>query len=94
MLVDWGRACLGAPWVDLVCLLLESDLGPHDPQQVFLRHPLAADVDAEAVDGFLTALASYWTHAAALPPGATSWIRARQEDSRQATLRWLAQRWS
>ncbi len=94
MVVDWGRACLGAPWVDLVCLLLESDLGPHDPQQLFTNHPLARGVDAEAVDGFLAALASYWTHAAALPLGGTPWIRARQERSRQATLAWLAHRWS
>ena len=76
---------LGAPWVDLVCLLLESDLGPHDPQQLFTGHPLARGVDEQAVDGFLIALASYWTHAAALPVGATPWIRARQERSRQAT---------
>ena len=94
MVVDWGRACLGAPWVDLVCLLLESDLGPHDPQQLFTGHPLARGVDEQAVDGFLTALASYWTHTAALPAGGTPWIRARQEHSRQATLRWLAHRWS
>lgn len=94
MVVDWGRACLGAPWVDLVCLLLESDLGPHDPQQLFTGHPLARGVDEQAVDGLLTALASYWTHAAALPVGGTPWIRARQERSRQATLRWLSHRWS
>jgi hypothetical protein len=75
-------------------LLLESDLGPHDPQQLFTGHPLARDVDEDAVDGSLTALASYWTHTAALPPGDTPWIRARQERSRQATLRWLSQRWS
>ncbi|MGW2159218.1 hypothetical protein [Nonomuraea sp. NPDC001699] len=27
-LVDWGRACTGPAWADLVCLLLQSDLGP------------------------------------------------------------------
>ena len=63
MVVDWGRACLGAPWVDLVCLLLESDLGPHDPQQLFTGHPLARGVDEQAVDGFLTALEHHFAGA-------------------------------
>ncbi len=93
--VDWGRACLGPAWVDLVCLLLESDLDGRDPQRIFDGHDLGRGVDDDAVDGFLVALASYWTHAAALPPpdGAPH-LRTRQEHSRRATLAWLAQRWA
>ena len=53
--VDWGRACLGAPWVDLVCLLLESDLGGRDEQAVFQSHPLGQQVDDEALDAFAIA---------------------------------------
>lgn len=92
---DWGRACLGPPWVDLVCLLLLSNLGGRDPESLFASHELGATADAEAVDGLLVALASYWTHAAALPPppGAVH-LRRRQEESRKTTMRWLRYRWS
>lgn len=93
--VDWGRACLGPPWIDLACLLLESDLGGRDPESLFARHELGAAADAEAVDGFLVALASYWTHVAALPPpSGAAHLRRRQEHSRKTTIRWLMRRWS
>jgi Phosphotransferase enzyme family len=93
--VDWGRACTGPPWVDLVCLLLESDLGNRNLEELFVSRGLGRQGHPRDVDGFLVALASYWTHAAALPPidGAPS-LRDRQDHSRRATLRWLAQRWN
>lgn len=68
VVVDWGRACRGPAWVDLACLLLESDLGGRDPEQLFAGHPLGLDADPADVDALLVALASYWTHGAALPP--------------------------
>jgi aminoglycoside phosphotransferase (APT) family kinase protein len=93
--VDWGRACLGPPWIDLVCLLLLSNLGGRDPESLFARHELGATADAEAVDGFLVALASYWTRAAALPPApGAAHLRSRQGHSRETTIRWLMHRWS
>jgi aminoglycoside phosphotransferase (APT) family kinase protein len=39
-LVDWGRACIGPIWGDLVCLLLQSDLGDVDPEEIFAGHPV------------------------------------------------------
>lgn len=92
--VDWGRACLGQDWIDLVCLLLESNLGERDPESIFLGHPLGSTADESSVTAFLVALASYWTYAAALPPvdGAPA-LRNRQEYSRRATIEWLQRRW-
>lgn len=93
MLVDWGRACTGPAWVDLVCLLLESDLGGRDPQQIFAGHPLGRAADPVQVDAFLVALASYWTHTSALPgPPHAPHLQARREYSRRATLAWLQAR--
>lgn len=93
--VDWGRACIGPAWVDLVCLLLESELSDVDPEQLFTSHPLGHVADPDAVDGFLVALASYWAHAGRQPP-ITHAPGLRQQQARcgQATLRWLQQRWT
>ncbi|WP_214321924.1 phosphotransferase [Nonomuraea sediminis] len=82
MLVDWGRACTGPDWADLVCLLLLSDLGGRDPEEIFTRHPLGAGAPAEAVDAMLVMLAGYWTRSARLD----SPVRARRERSRRAVL--------
>ncbi|MFC4005840.1 phosphotransferase [Nonomuraea purpurea] len=93
-LVDWGRACLGPAWTDLVCLLLESDLGEPDPEAVFAAHPLGAHAPPERVDALLVALAGYWTRTAALPgPAHAPHLRQRREHSRRATLAWLHTRW-
>ncbi|MGI5157270.1 phosphotransferase family protein [Microbispora sp. CA-102843] len=93
-LVDWGRACIGPAWADLVCLLLQSDLDDRDPEQLFVNHPVGHDAEAEQVDAFLVALASYWTHTASLPGLAHApHLRDRREYSRQATVGWLRRRW-
>ncbi|MEV0614010.1 phosphotransferase [Nonomuraea sp. NPDC050404] len=93
-LVDWGRACVGPDWTDLVCLLLESDLGDPDPEEVFTAHPLGRHAPPERVDALLVALAGYWTRTAALPgPAHAPHLRERREYSRRATLGWLRTRW-
>ncbi|MEU1394051.1 MULTISPECIES: phosphotransferase [unclassified Nonomuraea] len=95
LLVDWGRACTGPAWVDLVCLLLQSDLGDLNPRLLFLDHPLGRDADPQAVDAFLTALASYWTYTATLPgPTHAPHLQRRRERSRQMTIGWLQDRWA
>ena len=95
VLLDWGRACLGPRWVDLVCLMLLSDTGGLHPEHVLNDDPIWAEAHPEAVDAFLVALLSYWTAAAAGRPvdGAPA-LRARQERSRVATKSWLRDRWS
>ncbi|MEV1174936.1 phosphotransferase [Nonomuraea sp. NPDC049784] len=93
-LVDWGRACVGPAWVDLVCLLLESDLGEPDPEEVFAGHPLGKRAVPEHVDALLVALLGYWTRTAAIPgPSHAPHLRDRREHSRRATLAWLSSRW-
>ncbi|GAA2386769.1 hypothetical protein GCM10010404_49610 [Nonomuraea africana] len=94
-LVDWSRACTGPAWVDLVCLLMESDLGARDPQEIFLASAAGRDADPLRVDAFLVALGGYWTHTAALPgPAHAPHLRERREHSRRATMSWLRSRWA
>ncbi|MDP9862941.1 MULTISPECIES: phosphotransferase [Streptosporangium] len=94
-LVDWGRACTGPAWGDLVCLLLQSDLGGVDPEEIFVGHPVGRAAEAERVDAFLVALAGYWTHTASLPgPAHAPDLRVRREYSRGATIDWLQRRWA
>lgn len=89
-IVDWGRACLGPAWTDRVCLLLQSDLGGLDPEPL-----LGSVADADQVDAFLVALASYWTHTAALPGlEHAPHLRQRREQGRRATIGWLENRWA
>ena len=66
--LDWGRACTGPRWVDLVCLLLESNLGRINPETAFLAQPRGKCADPDAVDAFLVALASNWRHSADRSP--------------------------
>ncbi|MFI6920859.1 phosphotransferase family protein [Nonomuraea spiralis] len=94
-LVDWSRACTGPAWVDLVCLLMQSDLGARDPQKIFLAGPAGRDADPLQVDAFLVALGSYWTHTATLPgPDHAPHLRERREHSRRATMSRLRSRWT
>lgn len=91
--VDWGRACLGPGWIDLVCLLLLSDTGATDPWKVFDAQPHRTTADPAAVDAFLVALASYWRTAAAAPVPGAPHLQARRAVSRDAALAWLQHRW-
>ncbi|MEV0199591.1 phosphotransferase [Nonomuraea sp. NPDC050691] len=92
--VDWGRACLGPGWVDLMCLLLLSRADGVDLEETFLAHPLGRGAPPDAVDAFLVALAGYWTHTAALPgPAHAPHLQGRRERSRAATIGWLRRRW-
>ncbi|MEV1249868.1 phosphotransferase [Nonomuraea sp. NPDC050022] len=94
-LVDRSRACTGPAWVDLVCLLMESDLGARDPQKIFLASPAGRNADPLRVNAFLVALGSYWTHTATLPsPDHAPHLRKRREHSRRATMSWLRSRWA
>ncbi len=91
--VDWGRACVGPAWVDLVCLLLLSDTGATRPWKVFDRHQHGTSPDPAAVDAFLVALASYWRTSAAQPVPGSPHLQVRRAKSRDATIGWLRHRW-
>ncbi|MEV4248482.1 phosphotransferase [Streptosporangium canum] len=86
-LVDWGHTCTGPAWGDLVCLLLQSDPGDADPEEIFVGHPVGEAAEPKWVDAFLVALAGYWTHTASLPGLAHApHLHDRREHSRQATI--------
>jgi len=92
--LDWGRACTGPRWIDVVCLLLESDLGAIDAPAAFAAHTIGSSPDGRAVAAFLVALASNWRHSATeSPPPHAPDLQARRIRSRDQTLAWLAHRW-
>ena len=91
--LDWGRACIGPSWVDVVCLLLESDVGSTDLESLFRQSALATEADPQSVDAFLTILASYWRHAATLTHDVPAELKRRREFSSKSTLGWIQQRW-
>lgn len=92
--LDWGRACIGPAWVDIICLLLESDSGSTDLETLFHQSAGAATADPLAVDAFLTVLASYWRHAVTFADGVPDDLKRRRKFSLDSTLLWLQQRWS
>jgi aminoglycoside phosphotransferase (APT) family kinase protein len=86
LVLDWGRATIGRPWLDLMCLLLESDAGtPVGP--TFWSHPLATQASPDDVTAALAVLASYWTNVASTPGDEV--MRQRQAGSRDWALEWL-----
>lgn len=90
--LDWGRACIGPAWVDIVCLLLESNTGDSDLEGLFRATSRGAIAAPPQVDVFLVMLASYWRHSALLETD-TPGLRQRRQYSLEATLRWLSNRW-
>jgi hypothetical protein len=69
LFVDWPQAAVGAPWVDLLCMLPSVALqrGP-DPARVWGTSPLGRAADPAAVDSVLAALTGFFVHSALLPP--------------------------
>lgn len=48
--LDWGRACTGPAWVDVVCLLLESEVPSGTWEDLFLATDRGRAADPDAVD--------------------------------------------
>jgi aminoglycoside phosphotransferase (APT) family kinase protein len=93
LVCDWNWLTLAAPWVDLVGLLVSVHGDGLDAEAILAAHPLARGVEPRAISAFLTALAGYFTEAAAGPALASSpWLRTHQAWWRDATLSWLARR--
>lgn len=89
--VDWAHACLGASWVDLVCMIPSAVLEGGRPEDV-LR--CAGDsVDDAAVDTMLAAILGYFVERSARPdPPGLPTVRAFQRAQGEVTLRWLRTR--
>ncbi|WP_158867039.1 phosphotransferase family protein [Leifsonia sp. AG29] len=93
-LVDWAWACVGAPWIDGLSMLLDARMAGARDSERMLGHPAFADVPAEGVDALLAALAGTFRLSSLQPPpprmGALRGFQAREAD---AALDWLAERW-
>ncbi|MGI8434621.1 MAG: phosphotransferase family protein [Nocardioidaceae bacterium] len=91
--VDWNWPVAGAPWIDLVCLLLSAGGDGHDVEAVLAQHPLTDDVDPVAVDALLAVLWSFWADGMLRPVVASSpHLRAHQAWYADVTRNWLDQR--
>lgn len=94
VLVDWPHACIGAAWVDKVCLLpsVGLDDGP-PPSVVEQRLRPFAGIDRDAVDRLVVAVAGYFTFRGGLPdPPGLPTLRAFQRAQGEVSRRWVAQR--
>ncbi|MCC3771945.1 phosphotransferase, partial [Streptomyces sp. UNOC14_S4] len=92
--VDWPRACLAAPWLDLLFLLpsIRMQGGP-PPEALFTAHPVAADADPAAVTVALAALAGMFTDRSLRPPPpGIPTLRRFQAAQAAAALEWLRER--
>lgn len=90
---DWNWASRGAPWFDLLLLLISARADGYDADALFTAHPLGTDVPADAVDAVLAGLAGYFTRSSLLPSAKGSpYLRAHQASYAAATLSWLAVR--
>jgi hypothetical protein len=93
LLCDWNWLTVGAPWLDLVALLIEVHGDGLDADAALAGHPLGRDAPADAVDAFLAALGGYFTERAdAEPVPSSPWLRRHQAWCRDVTLDWLAHR--
>jgi Phosphotransferase enzyme family len=90
---DWNWPSRGAPWVDLLTILISARSDGYDADALFAAHPLGSDVDGEAVDAALAGLGGFFTRASLEPEVAGSpYLRSHQALYAQATLSWLAVR--
>jgi hypothetical protein len=89
--VDWPHACIGAPWLDLVCMVPSVVLEGGRPEDVLLFADAA--VDEQAVDTVLATLAGYFVERCTRPdPPGLPTVRAFQRAQAEVTLDWLRTR--
>jgi len=67
LVCDWNWLALAAPWVDLVGLLVSVHGDGLDAEVILAEHPLARGVEPRAINSLLSAMAGYFTEAAARP---------------------------
>lgn len=94
VVVDWPSGAIGAPWIDLVCLVasLHLDGGP-PPREVVAMHRLGHEADPEALDRVLAAFTGFLTRLALQPsPPGLPTVRAFQAAQAAVLRPWLAQR--
>ncbi|SDC88840.1 hypothetical protein SAMN05660690_2782 [Geodermatophilus telluris] len=93
--VDWAWPAVGAPWLDLVCLLptVAGRSGRHDVEAVFRSRAAGRAAPPAAVDAVLVALAGYWRAGSLLPPPPYApGLREEQRRAADGATRWLRTR--
>lgn len=91
--VDWNWPAVGAPWLDLVCILISAVGDGLDGDALLAEHPLTVAVAPESVDCLLAVLWTFWEiqrHQAA--PAFSPHLRDHQAWYADATAAWLRQR--
>lgn len=91
--VDWNWPAVGAPWIDLVCVLLSARGDGLDVQELLSEHPLSRDVDPRSIDSLLAVLWSYWALARKKSvPKSSPFLREHQIWYLHVTESWLRER--
>lgn len=92
--VDWNWLVRGAAWIDFVGLLPLARADGVDVDAWLRRSPLTRDVDPEAVDAWLAAIAGYMLRNADEPVwvGGPTAVRDHQRRYARTYLDWLAAR--
>ena len=90
---DWNWPLVGAPWLDLVTVLLSAFGDGLDTERVVATHPLTCALDPEAADAWLASLWLYFTTAQEqeVPPHSPH-IRDHQAWYAEVTAEWLSRR--
>ena len=92
---DWNWPLLGAPWLDLVTLLLAAAGDGLDADVVLATHPLTRDVEPRSIDAWLATLWLYFTTSMERPvPAHSPHLRDHQAWYADAAEDWLHHRLS
>ena len=92
--VDWPHACVGAPWVDVLCMLPSVAMqGGACPEQAWASSGGARHVDADAANSVLAAITGYFFRSSLEPaPPNLPRMREFQRAQGNAGLAWLRSR--
>ncbi len=90
---DWNFPVLGAPWLDLLIIVLSAEGDGHDVDAILASHPLTADVEPRSFDALLALVWLYFTtHCEDDVPTHSPHLRDHQAWYRDVTRAWLSNR--
>jgi len=90
---DWNWPVLGAPWIDLLTLLVSARGDGFDVERILKGSPLTRGVDAGHIDAVLALLAVYFLGVKGDPvPKTSPWLRLHQRWYADVVCDWLAER--
>jgi aminoglycoside phosphotransferase (APT) family kinase protein len=92
---DWNWPLRGAPWLDLVTLLLAAAGDGLDADALLVTHPLTREVEPRSIDAWLATIWLYFTTSMEDPvPAHSPYLRDLQAWYGEATEDWLRNRLS